>query len=96
MRENILPILEAGDVDLVLFGHTHNYQRSYLVKGHYGPSNTFNPLTMMVDNSSGILEEETPYTKLNDDGGPVFICLGNAAKLEGEPEEDRRHKIAKR
>src|SRR6185436_19334444 len=35
MRENILPILEAGGVDLVLCGHSHAYERSYLVDGTY-------------------------------------------------------------
>ncbi|MFK7809938.1 MAG: Ig-like domain-containing protein, partial [Saprospiraceae bacterium] len=91
MRENILPILELFNIDLVLYGHTHNYQRSFLVKNHYGPSNTFDPLTMTVDDGSGVLAEEAPYVKLNEDKGAVFICLGNAAKEEGEPEEDLQH-----
>lgn len=33
MRENAVPILEAGGVDLVLSGHSHTYERSYLVNG---------------------------------------------------------------
>ncbi|WNM58153.1 FG-GAP-like repeat-containing protein [Candidatus Nitrospira allomarina] len=36
MRETILPILEAGGVDLVLAGHSHAYERSYLIDGAYG------------------------------------------------------------
>ena len=36
MRETILPILEAGGVDLVLSGHSHAYERSYLIDGVYG------------------------------------------------------------
>ena len=36
MRENVLPILEAAGVDLVLNGHSHNYERSYLIDGAYG------------------------------------------------------------
>jgi len=35
MRENFQPILEAGGVDLVLHGHSHVYERSYLLDGHY-------------------------------------------------------------
>ncbi|HEU5073654.1 MAG TPA: metallophosphoesterase, partial [Polyangiaceae bacterium] len=35
-RENILPILEAAGVDLVLSGHSHIYERSYLIDGVYG------------------------------------------------------------
>ena len=41
MRQNFLPILEAGGVDLVLAGHSHSYERSYLIDGHYGTSATF-------------------------------------------------------
>ena len=38
MRQNVLPILEAGGVDLVLTAHAQWYQRSYLIDGHYGLS----------------------------------------------------------
>ena len=40
MRENVLPILEAGGVDLVLTGHSHIYERSYLVDGAYDTPTT--------------------------------------------------------
>ena len=36
MRETILPLLEAGGVDVVLAGHSHVYERSYLIDGAYG------------------------------------------------------------
>ncbi|MDH3503410.1 MAG: FG-GAP-like repeat-containing protein [Nitrospirota bacterium] len=36
MRETVLPILEAGGVDLVITGHSHVYERSYLIDGAYG------------------------------------------------------------
>ena len=38
MREVVLPMLEAHGVDLVLCGHSHVYERSYLLDGHYGYS----------------------------------------------------------
>jgi len=40
MRENALPILEAAGVDLVLTGHSHIYERSYLVDGAYDTPTT--------------------------------------------------------
>lgn len=40
MRTQIVPILENSGIDLVLTGHSHNYERSFLVNGHYGFSNT--------------------------------------------------------
>ncbi len=36
MRETVLPMLEAGGVDLVLAGHSHIYERSYLIDQAYG------------------------------------------------------------
>jgi 3',5'-cyclic AMP phosphodiesterase CpdA len=40
MRENILPILEGGGVDLVLAGHSHIYERSFLIDGAYATPTT--------------------------------------------------------
>ena len=40
-RSTSLPILENYGVDLVLSGHSHSYERSYLLDGHYGLSATF-------------------------------------------------------
>jgi hypothetical protein len=35
MREQIVPLLENGGVDLVLAGHSHVYERTPLIDGHY-------------------------------------------------------------
>ena len=43
VREQILPVLEAHGVDLLLTGHDHTYQRSYLLDGHHGTRDTFDP-----------------------------------------------------
>jgi hypothetical protein len=40
MRENALPILESHGVDVVLGGHSHIYERSYLVSGAYDTPTT--------------------------------------------------------
>lgn len=47
MRQVFLPVLEAGGVDLILTGHSHVYERSFLLDGHYGKSETFNAATMV-------------------------------------------------
>src|SRR5206468_4305489 len=52
MRQNILPILEAGGVDLVLCGHSHSYERSYLLNGHYDVSTNLSP-AMILNSGSG-------------------------------------------
>ena len=45
MRQNFAPIFEAYGVDLVLSGHSHSLQRTYLLNQHYGVSSTFSPTT---------------------------------------------------
>ncbi len=75
MRENMNPILEAGGVDLVLNGHSHSYERSFLIDGHYGFSDSWDPSEHLVDGSSG--QGGTPYTK--DQGphlGAVYVVEG--------------------
>jgi hypothetical protein len=52
MRENVVPLLEDYGVDLVLTGHSHTYERSYLIDGHYGDSTTFTE-SMKVDGGDG-------------------------------------------
>ncbi len=45
-RDYVIPILENHGVDLVLCGHSHVYERSGLIDGHYGMSPSFNSATM--------------------------------------------------
>jgi acid phosphatase type 7 len=42
IRRKITPILERFGVDVVLAGHSHVYERSFLVKDHIGFSDSFN------------------------------------------------------
>ncbi len=53
MRTNFNPIFEDNGVDLVLCGHSHSYERSRLLDGHYGLSTTFNSSTMVKQAGSG-------------------------------------------
>jgi hypothetical protein len=63
MREKILPILEQGGVDLVLVGHSHVYERSWLLDGHYGKSNTFDAAKHIKQKVSGRPDADGPYRK---------------------------------
>ncbi|UHG89323.1 purple acid phosphatase family protein [Spirosoma oryzicola] len=45
VRMNLLPVLEQYNVDLVMCGHSHVYERSDLLKGHYGDEPTFDAST---------------------------------------------------
>src|SRR5258706_592214 len=62
MRQNAVPILESYGVDLVLCGHSHCYERSFLIQGHYGSSWTFDE-SMKKDGGSGPADASGPYFK---------------------------------
>ena len=71
MRENALPILESYGVDLVLNGHSHVYERSYFLHGHYGYSWDFSP-TNKVDPGKGREDGDGAYQKI-DNRGTVYV-----------------------
>ncbi len=76
MRTQALPILEAGGIDLVLGGHSHNYERSTLMNGHYGLSTTLAP-TMIVDAGDGRPAGDGAYRKLDGaNQGAVYAVVG--------------------
>jgi acid phosphatase type 7 len=86
MRENFVPILEKYGVDLVLCGHSHVYERTYLLKGHYDDRNTFNPNTMIVDSSSGNYNSGEAYIKdpsaPKNQNGTVYVVAGNSGSKD--------------
>ncbi len=79
MRTQILPILEDYGVDLVLGGHSHNYERSYLLDGHYGLSTTFNA-SHQKSSGSGREEDNQAYQKatagMQPHKGAVYVVAG--------------------
>jgi hypothetical protein len=88
MRENFLPILESNGVDLILSGHSHSYERSYFINGHYGTSYSFDATTHTVGSNGHLSGKEDSadgaYTKANTDTkGAVYITTGSAGKISG-------------
>lgn len=80
MRENALPILEAAGVDLVLSGHSHDYERSVLLDCHYGDSKSLKP--------EMILGRDSPYTKpagLTPHAGAIYNVVGSTARANNGP-----------
>src|SRR5262245_30649234 len=84
MRENALPILEQGGVDLVMSGHSHDYERSFLLDGHYGASSSMTS-AMKVDGGDGRIDGTGAYTKASPGPhkGAVYMVAGNAGHLGG-------------
>jgi hypothetical protein len=87
MRQNFLPMLETNGVDLVLSGHSHSYERSYFLNGHYGNSGTFNSSTMTVGatgNGDGKIDGTGAYSKSpSSNDGAVYITAGSSGKISG-------------
>jgi hypothetical protein len=80
MRHNAVPILESYGADLVLCGHSHAYERSHLLRGHYGFSWELDRATMFLDGGSGRPHETGPYVKEltgpNAEQGTVYVVAG--------------------
>ncbi|HHI80221.1 MAG TPA: metallophosphoesterase family protein [Planctomycetes bacterium] len=90
MRKFIVPLLENGGVDLVLCGHSHGYERSYLMDGHYGFSSTFNPSFHLKDKGDGDPGGDGGYWKLSGPArqGTVYVVAGNGARVSTWPRYD--------
>ncbi len=83
MREYALPILEAGGVDLVLGGHSHIYERSYLVDGGYETPTTDQAI---VDDRDGRPAGDGPYVKPAGGGaheGALYVVAGHGGATLG-------------
>jgi acid phosphatase type 7 len=86
MRQNALPILEAAGVDLVLSGHSHSYERSFLIDGHYGSSSTLTA-SMICNGGSGRADGSGAYQKSALDSvpneGAVYAVAGSSGQTSG-------------
>jgi hypothetical protein len=87
MRTNINPILESYGVDLVLCGHSHSYERSFFLDGHYGASSTFNASTMVKQTGNGRTDGNGAYTKTTvgsiPRSGVVYSVPGSSGQIGG-------------
>ncbi|MEW5848073.1 MAG: metallophosphoesterase family protein [Myxococcota bacterium] len=86
MRENAVPILEAAGVDLVITGHSHIYERSFMVDGAYDTPTTADG--HIRDPGDGKLLGTGPYRKRpgrNANDGTVHVVAGHGgASISGE------------
>lgn len=85
MRQNILPILENAGVDLVLSGHSHMYERSYLMDCAYGSSDEFSAKNIV---SSGVDNKQQQFLKpldVKQHQGTVYVVMGSSSKVDRGP-----------
>jgi hypothetical protein len=87
-RENLVPIFDKYKVDLVLNGHSHVYERSYLIKGYTGNFLNFDPKTHVVQNVNGKYEKSAGSQPIiNKNEGTIYCVVGSAGRLDwnGDP-----------
>ncbi len=83
IRQNFIRILERNGVDMIICGHSHDYERSYLLKGHYGNEASFNKAAHTADSSSGKYNgtaNSCPYTTPSGkvSHGTVYVVTGSS------------------
>ncbi len=90
IRENFLKHIEEFGVDLVICGHSHVYERTRLIKGHYGMEAEFDAKKHEISHSSGRNDQSPqsePYVKTNKKNqGTVYVVSGSAGSLGGKKE----------
>ncbi|MFT5586267.1 MAG: hypothetical protein ACI9VR_003864 [Cognaticolwellia sp.] len=83
LRQVLIPILDAAGVDLTLTGHSHIYERSFLLDGAYDqPSSTIG----ILDGGDGSPAGDGAYTKslgINANQGTVHIVAGHGGNGTG-------------
>ena len=92
-REFLVPVLEAGGVDLVLSGHSHGYERSFLIDGVWGDGTfpnfatpDFNSLVTdgrILDSGDGRPEGDGAYEKTLGGAGQVSVIAGHGGRTVG-------------
>jgi hypothetical protein len=85
-RERLLPVLEAGGVDLVLCGHAHAYERTALMDGHYGRSTNFTRAYVKdagdgCEDSGGAYRKRTLGPGAHE--GTIYIVAGSSGQVSG-------------
>jgi hypothetical protein len=87
IRQNLIPMLERYGVDIVLGGHSHDYERTRLMYGYYGNDSSFDAARFNISQSSGKTEgpgESGAYVKNSlREKGTVYVVSGSSGKLGG-------------
>lgn len=88
IREKTIRVLERLGVDMIICGHSHVYERTKLINGHYGNEKTYVPATYELNASTGKYDgsvNSCPYT--TNSGAPnkgvVYVVAGSAGSVLG-------------
>ncbi len=84
MRERFSPVIEYFGSDLNLTGHSHSYERSVLMDGHYGLSSTYDPEVHAKDSDNGNPADGNDYQKNEGSNqGMVYSVVGSSSFNQG-------------
>ena len=81
VRENIVPILEDAGVDLVISGHSHVYERSYLIDCHYAAADSFNATMRIGESTDHFLKPKGRVAHQ----GTIYMVVGASSKPGNGP-----------
>ena len=79
MRENFTPIFDKYDVDLVISGHSHVYERSRLMANHTGISKRFDEALHVKQPD---LHTYTKSLAKTPNSGVIYIVDGSGSKAD--------------
>ena len=85
MRENIVPVLEQAGVDLVLSGHSHMYERSYLMDCAYGLSEQFTSDNIVSAGEEGKHQKYIKPALSSAHSGTIYMVAGSSSKVDQGP-----------
>ena len=87
IREKVLPMLEAHGLDLMLNGHSHAYERSFLLDGFYSTSTNLNKKVHFKSAQDGRKEGTGIYLKPSRGPAPhegaVYVVAGSSGQTSG-------------
>lgn len=87
MRENVVPLLEQYGVDLLLAGHSHAYERSFLLDGLYTRSTNLNEKLHFKSGADGRADGtgayEKPHRGPSPREGAVYVVAGSSGQISG-------------
>lgn len=82
IRQNFISFLETRGVDMIVCGHSHDYERGYLIKNYTGSWASFNAGTHAVSNSSATYTSSATcpyvYNSAPANHGTVYVVSGSA------------------
>ena len=87
VRENVLPLLEEHGLDLMLNGHSHAYERSFLLDGFYGRSTNLNAKINFKSPNDGRKDGTGIYVKPSRGPAPhegaIYVVAGSSGQKSG-------------